>query len=433
MVQIGASSMNAEMNCQPTPAARSEPGPPTAMEVLQRFSGIDTPFAGLVRRDAVALLVLFPVLVGCYFGPLLIGGRVLGSLGSDLSTYWYPIHHNMGRVLAEGRIPFWNPWLQAGTPLLAATQPGVFFPPNWLLAVMPAGAAFNVKGLLSFWLGMSAMYVLMRRLGRTPLASGVSALVFGFSGFAIMRCMAGHVAFVNQWPYTAACVLCWFLIQERACRSNSRWAPAGFSMVLAALLAVQYFAGHPQLSYLTLLILAGLHVGWMLYGLASGVRMAVVAGTTWLLVSGATALLLAMVQALPSTLYLQHTVRGRHAGWEYYLDQSMPLSNLVVLFAPWAWGGEEGSEDRFGNEYIWEINAYLGATAIVLALFCFVGRRRIPFLCWVLLTGAFAGILLALGGYAPFYRMAFHVLPGLSLFRVPGRLLCPVVFAGSIA
>ena len=50
----------------------------------------------------------------------------------------------------------------------------------------------------------------------------------------------------------------------------------------------------------------------------------------------------------------------------------------------------------------------------------------------VLALIALISLLLSFGGYAPFYRLAYDLMPGLNSFRVPARFLFLVSFAGSL-
>ena len=50
----------------------------------------------------------------------------------DLLYFFYPQMEIVGRRLAAGELPLWNPHGCAGLPLLAALQPAVFYPGTWL-------------------------------------------------------------------------------------------------------------------------------------------------------------------------------------------------------------------------------------------------------------------------------------------------------------
>ncbi len=182
---------------------------------VSAFFAIAGPLKPACRVDALVLLVLYPLLVAVFFVPLLKGGAVLAPNHGDVANYWLPMREYLGASLQAGRIPLWNPHIMAGTPFLAANQSGAFYPPNWLFAVLPAVFVFNLEIIVSFWFGLSAMYVLARRLGRSLAASTVAGLVFGFSGFAVLHWYAGHFVFVVEWPFTPLAVLAWFVMQSR--------------------------------------------------------------------------------------------------------------------------------------------------------------------------------------------------------------------------
>ena len=51
----------------------------------------------------------------------------------DLTSQYYPLQLFAARELAAGRLPAWNPFINAGQPGLADVQTGFFYPPNLLV------------------------------------------------------------------------------------------------------------------------------------------------------------------------------------------------------------------------------------------------------------------------------------------------------------
>jgi hypothetical protein len=409
-------------------AAVPQKRPPT--DPVSAFLGITSDPEPLARRDAWIVFLFYPLLVALFFVPLLTDGSVLATSHGDVANYWLPMREYLGRVLRTGHIPLWNPHIMSGTPFLAANQSGAFYPPNWLFALLPGAFVLNFETVASFWFGLAAMYVLARRLGRSVQSSMVAGLVFGFSGFAILHWLAGHFVFVVEWPFTPLAVLAWFVMQSRSCEAGPASRYIGPVLWVSGCVGMQYFSGHPQIVYFTVLILAGLQAGWCIHCLRSGRGRTAVLGSVWLGVALALSGLLVLVQALPTLLHSGQTVRGTNIGMSYYTDQSQPLSNIITLFAPAAWG--INMEDQFCAENFWEVNGYVGAFACALALAGLVLPRRISPFQGTCLVMTLLASLLALGGNAPFFRAAFHVVPGLSLFRDPGRFGYIVMFCTAL-
>ncbi|MCB0135919.1 MAG: hypothetical protein KDD75_12500, partial [Caldilineaceae bacterium] len=68
----------------------------------------------LAGLGAGALLALF---VLALYARLLFTNRVLA--GGDIQLYFYAYWEYVAVTLREGRLPFWNPYLFLGAPLLA--------------------------------------------------------------------------------------------------------------------------------------------------------------------------------------------------------------------------------------------------------------------------------------------------------------------------
>lgn len=398
---------------------------------FDRFLGVAA-LERLGRGDLVIVFAAFPVLLAVYFLPLMTDGKVLGADLGDITSYWYSARAYLGDALRHLRIPLWNPHIMAGTPYLATNQTGVFFPCNWLFAFFSTTFVLNFQTLFHFWLGLATMHLLLRRIGMGLPAACAGAMLFGFSGFAVLHWLAGHIVFLSEWPFTPIAVLAWVEMQRRAADRRTWRAHLASFLALSAAICLQFFSGHPQIVYFTLLIVAGLHLGWAASALFRGSRLVLLTGTGWLAAGLLMAGLLASVQALPTLLHARETVRASGIALTYYEDQSQPISNIITLFSPWAWGGPRGIADQFYAENFWELNAYLGACGCLLLAAGIALPRRNSALQWTCLVLVIAGSWLALGRYGWLYKRVFHIVPGMSLFRNPGRFLYLVTFAGSI-
>jgi hypothetical protein len=85
---------------------------------------------------ALGSLVLLSVLV--YAVPALLGHPVVP--GDDL-TQNLPLRELVGRQIAHGHLPVYDPYLWSGAPLLAGWNAGAAYPLTWLFAALPGPAA----------------------------------------------------------------------------------------------------------------------------------------------------------------------------------------------------------------------------------------------------------------------------------------------------
>ncbi len=347
---------------------------------------------------------MLALLSGAVFRQSLSGRLVVA--GYDLSLYAYPYRVAVAEALRQGRLPFWNPDIYLGVPLLANIPSAVLYPFNLVFVLSTRPQVLTIDMLLHVWLAGAFFYAFARRSLRVaPTAALIGAAGFGLGGFAIQH--AEQLNIGNSLPWVPLVIL--GVDQAHRLRSP-RWAA-----VLAAGLCVQLFAGHPQVVYYTVLIaaawLAGLMLGegrrdpvGSLRGLAA-VGLGVVVG-----------LLLAGVQLLPTLELSRQSLRSGGVGIAEAGAGPVPAKVLLQqLFGDYVHGTTS------------EWAAYVGIITIAVALVGAVARRREP-LTWALLGVSLLAVLLARGYPTLPFRVAYDFMPGFSLFRAPGRILLITTF-----
>ena len=382
----------------------------------------------------IAILVAFAAAMLAYFLPAMGDGMVLSHVYGDVAVNWYWWRGYLGQTLREGRLAFINPYMMAGAPFLASNQTATFYPPNWLFAFLSCDAVLNWQTVAHFWLGLAAMYGLARRIGRSRPASTIAAVVFGFTGFAVPHWWQGHLVFVCAWPWTPLAVWCWVDQQTQLASTdrprNAAWLP---SLLLAAVLALQFLSGHPQINYFTFLILGGLHAAWTVFALVRRRGVCAARGTVALVASVCLFFFLVAVQALPTAELARYSIRAADNAKGFYYQDSLAPADTLTMFAPWVFGGMDKGDRFWGlSASYWEVGAFITASAFTLVLAAVSSIRRIGPLGLAAAVLLLASWLLALGRHTLIYDIAFRVVPGLSLFRCPGRMVYLVTFFSAL-
>src|SRR5262249_28753140 len=143
-----------------------------------------------------------------------------------------------------------NPYIFAGMPLMASVYGGAFYPPNWLFAVFSPGLAMNVVVITTYHLALIGTYLYARRIGIERLGALLAGIAFAFGGF-----MINHLAQTSR--IAAAAWLPWVLLAIENLtncenvRTTWRWTALG-----ALFIALQFFAGEPQMMVFTALVSA---------------------------------------------------------------------------------------------------------------------------------------------------------------------------------
>lgn len=361
---------------------------------------------------AGALLVAVAPLV--YFFSAVGGSRVLAP--DDGIIFNLPLRVAAARIVAEGYLPLWNPYLFGGMPLFAAAQAGILLPLNWFFLVFDAPLAMNLAMLSTYALAGLGAYLYARRSGANITGATTSGLVWQFSGFLIGQ--IGHINIIQT-----ACLLPWLLwtIDGYAATNRRRW---GIAVACAVALAI--FAGHPQTLAYSLLIAAAYALFMATRPEHAGRRRPYLRALL-LIASGVT---LAAVQILPTLELMRNSVRAE-ASYDFFSSFSMPPAFLLTYFAPYIVGGGDGQLFRapytnvaFYAEYI----GYVGLAALALAVVAPIIRRDATTKFWTVV--AIVAVALALGRFWPYhlYQLIYYV-PVLNLFRVPARHVMEVDFA----
>lgn len=377
------------------------------------------------------------MLVLVFYAPLAFTDRILGR--GDTFAYFYPYWHARDAALTAGHLPLWTPLLFTGVPLLANSQLGTFYPPNWLTIGLPPPDAIRIAVLLHVLLAaVGAGWLAQIGLRLSRPACLLAAIAFAFGGY-----MGARAEQINQlqglaWmPFALALTI--LLVR------SSR--PALIAVLLACVVALQLLTGHTQTTFIT-------GVGMIIAGCGAvlarppGHRRPILRLIGGLAIAGLLAGVLALPQLLPTASL--NAISNRAGGLT-------PNQATAFSFSPFAVGrgllpGYDGLLGAISNEYI----AYPGVIALGLAVIGAVsllahGRERRrdgqpsaaassampsaddarsvhPFTFSVL---GGIGLFFAFGLYNPVY-WALAGLPGFNLFRVPARWLALFALAAAL-
>ena len=361
----------------------------------------------------------------------------------DSAQQTYPWIQYIAQTLHNGSFPFWDVYTDAGRPFGGEMQPGIFYPFNFLLGLVP----LNAKGLipvsviegfliLHCIIASYLLYLLGRQLGIRPFSSFVAALIFAYSGSIGMRAVGAASLF-----YASVWVPAVFLFYAKSLQATKRSRLILHANLAGLSLALCLLAGHHQpVMYTSLAILAISLAFWFSRSLRKALeshishvttvqkepvpapipatpRPRILTVTTLIFLFafayGSTQLFVALEYApeayrwtksnLPATQRIPYST----AGSEYFF----PPNGMVLTIFPYMSG-------RSGSEH----HPYLGILALFFIL-CSVGEIRRSKLvggAWLL---ALFFIALSLGKYSPLHGLFYALIPGFDTGRVAARIL----------
>lgn len=378
------------------------------------------------RETCWALLVLTIATLCCFHklvrrpASVLVGPQNFGA--NDLTNYYIPSREFAARTLAEeGGLPFWNPAVCLGLPYTGNPQSALYYPPNWVCHALPAGLALSWLLVAHHLFAGAGVYLLARSYGIGWGGGVAGGVIFLAAPFLVAQSAEGH--------YAQVCAVAWAPWAFLAFESVRRRERFG-ALALAACLAMSFFCGHAQETYYLTLILTLFACGDAVRSLFHGDRrnagrLLLDWGRVGLFTAG-----LVAIDLVPIFINSRMTLRPAleqiegDFGWA-----SFRLEGLQELLAPFALTRPELW--HAGTTPFWEKVCYFGVVPLVLAAAAPLIARRRP-LTWRMLALWIATLLFAFGTNGPFYSSLAPIIPGLSWFRLPSRVLFFTSFATAL-
>jgi hypothetical protein len=356
-------------------------------------------FGFFLAAAALWLSPLIPQPDGIPFQP--------GAQHSDLLVSHLPNLLLLKRSLVDwGQVPLWNPMILSGAPFAGDPLSGLFYPPNWLLLILPLGLGFNLLLWLHLAFAGMGTFRLLRDEGVGTMAAALAGLAFGGLPKLVGHVGLGHFSLVCAVSWTP-----WILLAVRNAFRVEVEVRSGFqkAALAGALLGIVFLvdprwalpAGVLAVAY-TVRILAHSH---QKHGFRWG-NVGKSAGWTVLFGAGVSAAL-----AMPLIQFTRMSTRAVLSAGEQVV-MSMPIGHLFGIVLPHVGGYAE-----------WL--AYAGVTVLILAIAAIVARQSGSGF-W--LGIALVSLVMALGENTPLYKW-ISALPGFDLLRVPPRWLFAFGFA----
>jgi hypothetical protein len=350
----------------------------------------------------------------------------------DIAHWSYPARAFLRDALVRGELPGWNPYQGLGFPVFGDPLYGVFYPPNWLFALVGPGWVASMLNWQCFahmaW-GAAGVCLLARRLGGSSKAIIIAGLAWALSGYTTAQWTSGLLLFADAWVPWAAVGQVALLDSLRA--GGSAWrrglVKAALPTVFAVLLGEVFLA---------------------MIGAGFGVLFAIVLHTierrgdprlpraraTWLL--GATAAIVLAFAAgavviVPARMLLGSTERAAPLLRAVAESCSLHPLRLVEFALPNFMGDAYGvfpaaavvGEPRLDGLPL-SYSMYCGASVIALVLAAFGRGRR---LAWALGAVAAFALLLAFGKHTPVHAVFRRIVFPLAYMRYPEKYAVLVV------
>jgi hypothetical protein len=345
----------------------------------------------------------------------------------DIFDYTYPCARFIQQMCRHGQLPYWNPYLNCGQPLLENPNLLFFYPYTLFIVLLPIKFAYPIFYVIHVALAGIGTFFLARRWGQSHQGAFFAGFIFAFSGPLLsLGNLYNHAACAAWIPW--ALLATDRAIQGRAVRP---W------ILLTLVFSLQLLAAEPFTLITTFMLC--LAYAFYLAGkwrpLLSRSNLRILAGFALV---GCLMVALCAVQFLPSLELLRNSRRGAQgllsretSNWSLHplllMEMLVPGFYGPALTSPTSWNAiaDDGSAPYF-------ISVFLGFVPLFFALagWAFGRDRRRNFVA----GAAILILLLAFGHFTPLFSLAYLLVPLLSLVRFPVKLLVPfVMLVGTLA
>lgn len=273
-------------------------------------------------------------------------------------------------LLKQFKLPLWNPYTFAGTPLLGNFQSAPFYPLNALFFVAPFPLTWTALIVLQPLLGSIFLYLYLREMKIQTQASFLGAFTFGFSGFSIAWLEWNTVFHVVLWLPLI------LYLKERILQKFSLRLVSVFIFAEASAI----FAGHLQTLFYIMLVSNAYLIARIIQlekertkNLCELISHSVVRYKPFLVI-GAIVLLITAVQWYPTLQFIVQSARDvdqanwRQEGW------FIPWSHLIQFITP-DFFGNPTTLNYWGTWNYAEFVGYVGIIPLVFALYGLFFRR----------------------------------------------------------
>ena len=351
------------------------------------------------RSEFSSRLLLF-VIVVLFYWKLVFTYQYDWISGPDMAQQVLPWYEEASRQIQHGLLPVWDTHSWGGQPLLGQGQPGIAYPLNWPLWLIPRQQGHIFKWALQWYYVlihyMAALFcfTLCRDVGRGRAASLIGGLVFG---------LAGYIGSV-EWPQKLNGAVWAPLVIMFVLRAARGLWPIRNAAFAGLCLGLSWLSGHHEAPIFITLATGGLWIYYIFRNTRPDWRIAGLAS-----VAMALAFFIGAVQILPAQEYGHLSLRWAPDPLHWYEPVPYSEHQNLAFYASSLLGFIFPGMHRNADPFI-------GAVALGLAIMGVTLAWKRP-LVKVFTALAIGGLLYALGHQSVFQGIIYAVLPWVEKAR----------------
>lgn len=318
-------------------------------------------FKGLLPIPSDTIVGLYHPFRDLYVNSYPNGIPFKNFLITDPVRQQYPWKELVISAEKKMEIPLWNPYILAGTPLLANFQSGSFYVLNILFFVMPFDVAWSILIFLSPLIGGIFMFCYLNNFRLNKWGSLMGAISYVFSGFFIAWMEWGTITHVALW--LPLILLSIDRITYKEVKERLKW-----SLIYLFSFVSAFFAGHLQtFFYLGIFSLGYFIVRWIQFDKRKNILVLYILLNILFLT-------LTFIQWIPTFQFISLSARNidvlnfSNPGW------FIPWQHAIQFIAP-DYFGNPTTLNYWGTWNYGELVGYVGIAPLILAIYAMFYRK----------------------------------------------------------
>jgi len=330
---------------------------------------------------------------------------------ADVVRQIYPWRILSMDLIKEGIVPLWNIYSFSGTPLLANLQSSVFYPVNILFFITGNKIAWITYIMLQPVLAAFFMYLFIRTLKLSKIASIFGGIGYAFTGYMMVWFEMGTVGHTALWlPF-----ILWGITKYINTKLIRYLILSSFGI------AFSIFSGHAQTAVYILIfsLIYYFYIGWSRLK-----KWEIIIGIFILLLG----VMLTAIQIIPTLELSMLSARDSASSAETFHKFIIPWSHIAMLFSP-DFFGNPATGNFWGIDY-GEFQSYCGVVVLLFSAIGFYSNYKNKNVRLLIAT---AGISFLLAFQTPLAELLFQShFPVLST-SLPSRILFLATFSLIVA
>lgn len=340
------------------------------------------------------------------------GGYPNKAQDFDVLELLYPGKEFSIRILKEGVLPLWNPFIFSGSPHLASLQSGSFYPFNILFFIFPISSAWSLYIIIQPTFTAFFTYLLLKKFRLSILSSIFGSVVFAYSSYQVVWMEYGNIGHTIMWLPLAM----WLVIQSIEKPTIIK------SLFLSLVLSLSILAGYVQTTFYVFVFLSVFIVFYTRYiDKKFWLKKVMVFVPIFIL-----PLFFCAVQILPTLELIFHSSRLPYEKNSFFA-LLIPQFHLATLFVPDFFGNPATRNYWLTGTYIERVS-YVGVIPLVFSLYACL-QKRTPVI-WFFIISLFTTYFLAFD--SPIGRAIYSFSLPFIQTAVPTRIMFVFCFAASI-